>query len=130
MTIGDRKRADELLDESLEFIRGLGDLGWVVVELHGLAWTAYKLGRAEEVLAAVQDEHLETPWLFAARAIAAGDVVRAAEIFAEMGDVSLEAFYRLQTGVEQELRPALAFYRDVRASRYVREGEALLAATA
>jgi class 3 adenylate cyclase/tetratricopeptide (TPR) repeat protein len=141
MTIGDRQRAGELVDESLEFIRGLGDLGWVVVELHGLAWTAYKLGRAEEVLAAVKDEELETPWLFAARAIAAGDFVRAADIFREMGDVSLEAFYRLcaaealvATGrraeTDEQLRPALAFYRGVAAARYVREGEALLAASA
>jgi cytochrome c-type biogenesis protein CcmH/NrfG len=35
----------------------------------------------------VEDEHLETPWLLAARAIAAGDFVRAAGIFQEMGDV-------------------------------------------
>ena len=82
------------------------------------------------MLAAAKDEQLETPWLFAARAIAAGDFVRAAEIFAEIGDVSLEAFYRLQTGVEQEVRQALAFYRGVAATRYLREGETLLAASA
>ena len=94
MTIGDPARAAELLDESLEYIRGLGDLGWVVVELHGLAWVAYKLGRGDELLAAVEGERLETPWLLAARAIAAGDFVRAVEISGEMGDVSLEAFSR------------------------------------
>jgi class 3 adenylate cyclase/tetratricopeptide (TPR) repeat protein len=141
MTIGDRKRASELLDESLEFIRGLGDLGWVVVELHSLAWAAYELGRAGEVLAAVEDEQLETPWLFAARAIAVGDFVRVAEIFSEMGDASLEAFYRLcaaevlvaegrRAEADEQLRPALAFYHGVAASRYVREGEVLLAASA
>jgi class 3 adenylate cyclase/tetratricopeptide (TPR) repeat protein len=130
MTIGDRERAAELLGESLAFIHGLGDLGWMAVELHALAWVAQKLGRGEEVLAAVKDEHLETPWLLAARAIAAGEFVRAADIFREMGDVSLEAFYRLQSGVEQEVRAALAFYRGVGATRYLREGEALLAATA
>jgi tetratricopeptide (TPR) repeat protein len=141
MTIGDRRRASELFDESLDFIRGLGDLGWVVGQLHGLAWIAEKLGRAEELLAAVKDEELETPWLFAARTIAAGDLVRAAEIFAEMGHAPWEVFYRLcaaevlvaegrRAEADEQLRPALAFYRDVRASRYVREGEALLAATA
>jgi tetratricopeptide (TPR) repeat protein len=130
MTIGDKKRASELLDESLEFIRGIPDLGWVVVQLHSLAWVAQKLGRGDEVLAAVDDEHLETPWLFAGRAIAGGDFARAAEIFSEMGDASLEAFYRLQTGVEQEVRTALVFYRRVGATRYLREGEALLAASA
>jgi class 3 adenylate cyclase/tetratricopeptide (TPR) repeat protein len=130
MAIGDRKRAGELMDEALEFIGELRDLGWVVVELHSLAWVAQKLGRGGEVVAAVKNEQLETPWLLAARAIAMGDFVRAADIFREMGDVSLEAFYRLQTGMEQDVRAALVFYRRVGATRYLREGEALLAATA
>jgi hypothetical protein len=141
LTIGDRNRATELLDQSLDFIREIGDLGWVVVELHSLAWVAHRLGRGEELLAAVEDERLETPWLFAARAIAAGDAVRAADIFGEMGDSSLEAFCRLAAAeslvaegrraeADEQLRPALAFYRGVRAARYVREGEALLAASA
>jgi class 3 adenylate cyclase/tetratricopeptide (TPR) repeat protein len=141
MTIGDRARAEELFDESLEYIRGLVDLGWVAVELHSLAWVAQKLGRSEEVLAAVEDERLEAPWLLAARAITAGDFARAADIFGAMGDASLEAFYRLRAAeallgkgrraeADEELRPALAFYRSVEATRYVREGEALLAATA
>jgi class 3 adenylate cyclase/tetratricopeptide (TPR) repeat protein len=130
MTIGERQRAAELLDESLEFIRGLGDLGWVVIELHSLAWVAHKLGRGEELLAAVEDERLQTPWLLASRAVAAGDFERAADIFGEIGDQSLEAFYRLQTGVEHDVRQALDFYRRVGATRYIREGEALLAASA
>jgi class 3 adenylate cyclase/tetratricopeptide (TPR) repeat protein len=141
MTIGDGKRAGELLDQSLGFIDGLGDLGWLAVELNSLAWVAQKLGRGEEVLAAVKDEQLETPWLLAARAIAAGDFVRAAGIFSEMGDVSLEAFYRLcaaealvaegrRAEADEQLHAALAFYRSVGATRYVHEGEALLAASA
>jgi class 3 adenylate cyclase/tetratricopeptide (TPR) repeat protein len=141
MTIGDQKRATELLDESLDFIREIEDLGWVVVELHSLASVAHKLGRGVELLTAVEDERLETPWLFAARAVAAGDSVRAADIFGEMGDSSLEAFCRLagadslvaegrRAEADEQLRPALAFFRSVRASRYVREGEALLAASA
>jgi hypothetical protein len=105
-------------------------LGWVVIELHSLAWVAHKLGRGEELLAAVEDERLQTPWLLASRAVAAGDFVRAADIFGEIGDQSLEAFYRLQTGVEHDVRQALDFYRRVGATRYIREGEALLAASA
>ena len=130
MTIGDRTRATELFDESLDYILGLENLGWVVVELHGLAWVAQQLGRGDELLAAVEYEELETPWLLAARAIAAGDFTRAAAIFVEMGDKSLAAFCRLQTGLEHEVRQALAFYRRVGATRYIREGEALLAASA
>jgi class 3 adenylate cyclase/tetratricopeptide (TPR) repeat protein len=141
MTLGDRKRAGELLDESLDFIRGLDELGWIAVELSSLAWAAQKLGRGEELLAAVAGEHFETPWLLAARAIAAGDFVRAAGIFQEIGDASTEAFCRLRAAeglvaegrraeADTQLRKALAFYRGVRATRYVREGEALLAASA
>ena len=58
-----------------------------------------------------------------------------------MGAVSSEAFYRLraaealvaegrQAEADEQLRPALAFYGSVGATRYVREGEALLAASA
>ena len=54
---------------------------------------------------------------------------------------AFEAFFRLRAAeqlVEEgrrpeadvQLRPALAFYRGVGATRYVREGEALLAASA
>ena len=130
MTIGDRERAAELFDESLEFNRGLRDLGWVVVELHSLAYVAQRLGRGDEVLGIVKDEQLQTPWLFAARAIAVGDFARAAEIFGGMGDRSLESLYRLQSGIEREVQRALEFYRGVGATRYIREGEALLAASA
>jgi tetratricopeptide (TPR) repeat protein len=130
MTIGDPGRAEGLFDESLEFIRGLGDLGWLVVELPALAWVARKLGRSDELLVSAENEALQTPWLLAARAIAAGDDIRAAEIFGEMGHVSLEAYARLQSGREPEVRQALEFYRRVGATRYIREGEALLAASA
>ena len=130
MTIGDTARAEQLFDEALAFIRGLGDLGWLVVELHALAWVARQLGRSGELLALVENEALQTPWLVAARAIAAGDDARAAEIYGEMGHPSLEAFARLQSGREPDVRQALEFYRRVGASRYIREGEALLAASA
>jgi hypothetical protein len=41
-----------------------------------------------------------------------------------------EAFFRLQTGAERDVRIALEFYRRVGATRYVREGESQLAALA
>ena len=37
---------------------------------------------------------------------------------------------RLQSGIDSEVRKAIDFYRSVGATRYVREGEAMLAATA
>jgi tetratricopeptide (TPR) repeat protein len=141
MTIGNEARARQLFDESLALLGELGQLGWAATELGWLARVAWKLGRSDEFLAAVKDEPLQTPWLLAARAIAEGDFVRAADIYAEIGDTPAEAFSRLgaaeallaegrRAEADEQLRPALAFFRSVRASRYVREGEALLAASA
>ena len=58
-----------------------------------------------------------------------------------MGSPAHDAFYRLRAAeqlvgegrraeADEQLGPALAFYRSVGATRYVREGEALLAASA
>ncbi len=82
-----------------------------------------------------------SPWVDAALAHAAGDLVRAAEIYAAGGSLPDEAHARLRAAqlfVEQgrradadrELGRALAFFRGVGATRHVREGEALLASTA
>ena len=71
----------------------------------------------------------------------AGDLRGAADVLAEIGAPPSEAFFRLRAAealvaegrraeADEQLRPALAFYRGVGATRYVREGEALLAASA
>jgi class 3 adenylate cyclase/tetratricopeptide (TPR) repeat protein len=141
LSVGDGQRASELFNEALELTGELAQLGWVAVELPVLAWVARKLGRSEELLAAVKDEPHQSQWLVTGRAIAEGDFARAADIFGEIGDVPLEAFFRLcaaealvgagrRAEADEQLRPALAFYRGVGATRYVREGEALLAASA
>ena len=54
----------------------------------------------------------------------------AADVLAEMGDVADEAYARLRSGNDDQVQRALAFYRSVGATRYIEEGEALLAATA
>jgi hypothetical protein len=65
----------------------------------------------------------------------------ASDIIGGMGIVTNEAFFRLRAAeqlvdegrraeADEQLRRALAFYRSVGATRYVREGEALLAASA
>jgi thioredoxin-like negative regulator of GroEL len=70
-----------------------------------------------------------------------GDLLRGAEIFAEIGHLPNEAYTRLRaakqlvaegrrTEADEQLRTALAFFRSVGATRYVREGEELLAASA
>ena len=63
----------------------------------------------------------------------------AADVFFEIGDLVYEARARLRAAghlvlaerradADEQLRKALAFWRSVGATRYVREGEALLAA--
>ena len=69
-------------------------------------------------------------WLDAAKAFVAGDCIGAAELYAEIGSVPYEADARLRSGRADQVRRALDFYRSVGATRYIREGEALLAATA
>jgi thioredoxin-like negative regulator of GroEL len=141
LSVGNEQRAAETLDEVLAEARELPQLGFAAVWLHGCAWVAWMVGRPEDVLDAIRDEPADTPWIHAARAIAAGDFRRAADLFVEIGTPTFEAFYRLRAAeafvaegrraeADEQLRPALAFYRGVRATRYVREGEALLAASA
>ncbi len=90
---------------------------------------------------ALRDEPLHSPWLDAAQAVAASDFRQAADVMAGIGSVPFEMFYRLRSAealvaegrraeADEQLRPALAFYRGVGATGYVREGEALLAASA
>ncbi|TML00551.1 MAG: hypothetical protein E6G36_14420 [Actinobacteria bacterium] len=98
--------------------------------MHGFAWVAWTLGRGQEVLDLAKGEPSDTPWLRAARAVAVGDFGAAADIFAGIKTPAFEAFYRLQSGNEPDVRAALEFYRRVGATRYLRQGEAMLAASA
>ncbi len=127
--------------EALDAFRGLRRLGFVAVEIHHLAWAAREVGSEEELLSVIGREPFRSPWAQVAEAVAGGDFRGAAEVLASIGVVSSEAFYRLraaealvaegrQAEADEQLRPALAFYGSVGATRYVREGEALLAASA
>ena len=136
------QRARQTVREALDAFRGLRRLGSVaVVEIHNLAWAARKVGSEEELLSVIGREPFRSPWAQVAEAVAGGDFCGAAEVLASMGAVSSEAFYRLraaealvaegrQAEADEQLRPALAFYGSVGATRYVREGKALLAASA
>jgi hypothetical protein len=61
-------------------------------------------------------------WAAAAKAILARDATTAADLLAEIGHRPAGAYARLRTG-DAELNGALAFYRSVGATRYVREAE-------
>jgi tetratricopeptide (TPR) repeat protein len=81
------------------------------------------------------------PWAEAARLVLGGDFMGAAEVYAAMGSLPDEADARLRAArslvdagsraeADAQLQRALAFYRSVGATRYLRQGEALLAASA
>jgi class 3 adenylate cyclase/tetratricopeptide (TPR) repeat protein len=79
-----------------------------------------------------------TPWIDAAQAIAAGDLVEAVDTLERTGARTFVAAVRLRAArayaaagrsreAADQLAPALAFYSEVGATAYVREAEALLA---
>jgi hypothetical protein len=136
---GNDARASTLVDEFLMELRTEHNIGFAATSLQMLAWTVAGLGRGAELIDALPAHGYR--WHVAARAFAVGDLRRAADITGEMGAVSEEARDRLwlaHTQVEQgrrteadaELQRALTFYRSVGATRYIREAEALRAASA
>jgi class 3 adenylate cyclase len=129
-TVGNRQRADETVTEALDNLRPLRHLGFGVLESPLLMWVALELGREGEVVEVLEREPFRSHWLRAALAIALRDFHGAAEILVELGSKPQEAFFRLQAGSQADVRAALAFYRGVGATRYIREAEALLAVKA
>jgi tetratricopeptide (TPR) repeat protein len=138
---GEEQRAAEVAVDAIERLHELAQLAFAGVELHYVTWVASALGRAAEVSELAERDPVDSGWLRAVRAIAAGDLPGAAEIYDEMGALSAAAFYHLRAAeqlvaegrraeADEQLHAAMAFYRGVGATRYVREGEALLAASA
>ncbi len=126
---GERGRAEEIWAELIEsrLAAGVSD-PLRHVGLAETAWLGCALGSEEKFLAAFPAA--PTPWVEGARAIAAGDPVRAADIYERIGALPEEAYTRLRSGQPAEVGRALDFYRSVGATAYVRQGEALLAASA
>ncbi len=123
------------------------EVGLLLVEARGI--TDYDgPGLTDIALAAVDigDRNADwvsgiRPWADAARAVLSGDLAAAADICAAMGSLVDEADARLRAAralveagrraeADAHLQRALAFYRSVGATRYLRQGEALLAASA
>jgi class 3 adenylate cyclase/tetratricopeptide (TPR) repeat protein len=129
-SVGNRQRADETVTEALETLRPLRHLGFGAMEAQSLAWAALALGREAEVIGVLEREALGSVWQRAALAVAARDFHAAAEIMAGGGCKADTAFFRLQSGAEEDVRRALDFYRGVGATRYIREAEELLAVKA
>jgi tetratricopeptide (TPR) repeat protein len=103
-------------------------------------WAADGLGLRDETRRVLENAG-DSPWNEVARAILEGDFESAAERLDVIGAAPHAALARLRAGealVEQgrfteadaQAQKALAFWRSVGATRYVRLGEALLAASA
>jgi tetratricopeptide (TPR) repeat protein len=101
-----------------------------------LSWAALRLGRSDEVRGTVDLLRGETLWLDACRAVLDEAFEQAAELFARIGSAPNEAYTRLRAAeklldegrraeAEAQLERALAFYRGVGATAYVREAEEL-----
>jgi hypothetical protein len=141
LSVGNQSRAGKTLAEAVAGLRELHRLGFAVIHLPLQAWVAVTLGRASDLVEVIEPEPFKSPWLRAALAAASRDFLAAADLLGGMGIDSDEAFFRLRAAeqlvdegrraeADEQLGRALAFYRSVCATRYVREGEALLAASA
>jgi class 3 adenylate cyclase/tetratricopeptide (TPR) repeat protein len=106
-----------------------------------LAWIAERLQIADAVSEWLDRIVYGSAWTDAALAILDGELERAAELFVEIGSLPDEARARLRAAerlladgrraeADVQLDKALAFYRSVGATHYIREGEALLAISA
>jgi class 3 adenylate cyclase/tetratricopeptide (TPR) repeat protein len=123
--------AAEAVDHRIPHYSFLFDLAWVFVDL----------GRSDELVAATTQALIRDRWIEVAEQIGRGDYPGAADLYAEIGALPNEAYTRLRAAAQlleagrrgqadEQLRRSLAFWRSVGASRYVGEGESLLAASA
>jgi class 3 adenylate cyclase len=132
--------AESTAAEVLVEWRGPLDLLAGVWFIH-LAIALDALGKRDELLDAAPRARAATRWLDAAKAYAAKDFAGAAEILLAMPSLPEAALADLRAAEaaiaagnrpegDFHLQRALAFWRSVGATRYVREGEALLAESA
>jgi predicted ATPase len=143
MEAGQLQEASRLVDELLSLDPlGVGmHVAHSVSPVFDLAWVLVDLGRESELLDPAASIERPNPWLKGALAIAGGRLDVAADVYFEIGNLANEALCRLRAteklaaegrGAEadEQLRKALSFWRSVGATRYIQEGEALLAKTA
>jgi len=134
-------RADEaqpILSEL--FDTGTADLSSICESSTDCVLAAEMLGRRAEARQWLGTRR-DSPWFVAARALADREFVAAAELLDSMGAARSAALARLRaaqelgrtgrrTEADDQLQPALDFFRSVDATRFIREAEAQLAAPA
>jgi DNA-binding SARP family transcriptional activator/class 3 adenylate cyclase len=141
LVTGDRDQAGAYAGELLAMLVEQAELHAVAEWSADLAAVLVGLRRGSDLRELAASKTVSTPWLEAAAALAGSDFQRAADQYAEIGSLPDEAFARLRaaeqllaTGQQAEgntqLRRAVTFYRKARATAYVRQAEALLAASA
>ena len=138
----DPGRAESLIDELLSEWEAQGRPLWGHSDWTPDGAVVLSLtGRAPRLLEGDPGLSRQSPWNRAAVAYASGEIPAAAEIYEEMGAGPEGAYARLRAAellvhegrraeADAELGKALAFWRSVGASEYVRRGEALRAASA
>jgi class 3 adenylate cyclase/tetratricopeptide (TPR) repeat protein len=133
---GRKRDAERLADELLALEPANHVISHHAAPLFDLAWVLARLERSQELVEATEQATIRTRHVEAAGALARGEYVRAADMYAEMGSRTNEAYTRLRAAAQlssgdrqrdAQLERALAFWRSVNASRHVREGEAIAA---
>ena len=110
--------------------------------LTDVAWVFRDLGREQEFCEAVLDpDPIKSPWNDASRAIADGDLVRAADTIEGVGHTAAAAYARLRAAqalaaagkdapAAEQRAKAETFYRQVGAKRFLRDCQRLSGASA
>jgi hypothetical protein len=129
-SVGNKQRSGEMVTQALDNLRPLGHFSFGVIDSPWLMLAALELSREDEVVEVFAPQPWKALWVRALLAIAARDFQKAADLCAELGSRSLEAFLRLQSGQPDDVRAALEYYKAVGATRYIREADALQAASA
>jgi hypothetical protein len=104
-----------------------------------LAWLARDLGLEAELIPVLRAAP-DNPWLKAASSIVNGDLATGVELVAHIGAPSFEAYTRLRaaqamvaagqhTDARPQLETALVFYQSVRATHYIDQAKAAIAAS-
>ena len=125
LAAGRSAEADALVTEMFE--NGLSEAQYASADL---AVALVDLDRGNDLPAVADLSPQPHAWLDAAKAVTTGDYLGAADLYARIDSLPDEADARLRSGIESEVGGALEFYGSVGATRYIREGEALLAASA
>jgi len=130
-----------LIEDAKNLAREALDVAGATYEIWALAWVTTELECATEVRERLDRMRFPTKWSDAARALLQRDFLAAADVFYDIGVFDEEALARLRVAeqlvaegrraeADEQLSQSLAFWRSLRATRYIREGEALLAKTA